>query len=89
MTTHTFKTQLVKLMPKTIEEGILYVSEMYEVAIHLCVCGCGERVVTPLNKGQWSVVYSGDTVTLTPSIGNFNFKCKSHYYITENKVKWL
>lgn len=27
-------------------------------------------------------------VTLLPSIGNYNFSCKSHYYITDSKIIW-
>lgn len=28
-------------------------------------------------------------VTMRPSVGSFNLPCKSHYYITDNKVEWL
>ena len=33
--------------------------------------------------------YDGQSVTLRPSIGNFNINCKSHYFITESRVDWL
>ena len=33
--------------------------------------------------------YDGQSITLRPSIGNFNINCKSHYFITENRVEWL
>lgn len=29
------------------------------------------------------------SVTLRPSVGSFNLPCKSHYYITDDKVEWL
>jgi|GEM_PF-1510907 hypothetical protein len=29
------------------------------------------------------------TITLTPSIGNYNFTCKSHYMIIDSKIIWL
>ncbi len=37
-------------------------------------------------------IFDGKTVTLYPSIGNWNLPCRSHYFITKNKVacapKW-
>lgn len=27
-------------------------------------------------------------VSLRPSIGNWNYRCKSHYFITNNRVIW-
>jgi hypothetical protein len=30
----------------------------------------------------------GKTVSLIPSIGNWSFACKSHYWISNNKVLW-
>jgi hypothetical protein len=28
--------------------GVIYISERYATAVHLCCCGCGYEVVTPL-----------------------------------------
>ncbi len=77
-------------IPNEIEEGKLYISSNYRIAIHKCACGCGEEVVTDFdNQRGWDLKKNDDnTVTLYPSIGNFNFPCKSHYYITNNKVIW-
>ena len=79
-------------MPEVIEEGILYISIEYCTAIHNCVCGCRNEVVTPLTPTDWTLLFDGKTVSLEPSIGNWNFECKSHYWITKNKVvvarKW-
>lgn len=74
-------------MPDVLEEGILYISIQYCTAIHKCVCGCGNEVVTPLSPTDWKVTFDGKTVSLDPSIGNWNFNCKSHYWIIKNKVK--
>jgi hypothetical protein len=30
----------------------------------------------------------GDSVSLDPSIGNFNLPCQSHYWIRDGKVVW-
>jgi Family of unknown function (DUF6527) len=82
------KHKFVDKIPDFIEEGILYVSIPYETAIHKCCCGCGSEVVTPLSPADWSVIFNGESISLDPSIGNWSFKCRSHYWITRNKVIW-
>ncbi|MCT8088714.1 hypothetical protein H0920_01220 [Acinetobacter sp. C_4_1] len=78
----------VEFIPEIIEEGKLYVSETYQTAIHKCCCGCGEEVVTPLSPVDWQLKKNMDTISLRPSIGNWNYSCKSHYFITNNQVIW-
>lgn len=78
----------VDTIPDRLEEGILYVCERYMTAAHKCCCGCGEEVITPLSPADWSVRKAGNTVSLTPSIGNWSFPCKSHYWIYRNQVVW-
>lgn len=63
-------------------------SERYLTASHKCACGCGERVVTPLSPVEWQLHKEGDLVSLRPSIGNWNYACRSHYWIRRNKVHW-
>ncbi len=82
--THEF----VDAIPSDIAEGTLYISIPYATAIHLCCCGCGHEVVTPLTPTDWSVSFDGETVSLSPSIGNWSFKCESHYWISHNRVRW-
>lgn len=82
------KHQWVRFIPDTPEPGILYISREYNTATHLCCCGCGLEVVTPLNSAKWSVKDHGDSVSLFPSIGNWSFPCKSHYWIDHGRVKW-
>lgn len=78
----------VDTIPDRLEEGIFYICERYMTAAHKCCCGCGEEVVTPLSPADWSLRKSGNTVSLTPSIGNWSFACKSHYWISRNQVVW-
>lgn len=52
------------------------------------MCGCGNKVVTPLSPTEWELTFDGKNVSLNPSIGNWNFECKSHYWITKNKVRF-
>jgi hypothetical protein len=84
----TLKFEFVELMPKQFVEGVLYVSMEYATAIHLCACGCGNKVVTPLSLKDWILTYNGEQITLSPSIGNWNFPCRSHYWIVKNLIKW-
>jgi hypothetical protein len=73
-------------IPDNLKEGVLYISTKYATAIHKCCCGCGNEVVTPLSPVAWALAFDGETVSLEPSIGNWNFPCQSHYWITRNKV---
>jgi hypothetical protein len=85
--------QFVEYMPDIMDQDILYISMKYSVAIHLCACGCGEKVVTPLSPDDWQLTYDGEVISLYPSIGNWDFNCQSHYWIINNKIKvarkWL
>lgn len=86
MKTKAIKPEFVTQFPAVFEQGVLYISEEFETAGHLCCCGCGEKVITPLNPAKWRLRKEGGTVSLSPSIGNWNYACKSHYLITKNKV---
>lgn len=90
MKINKFKSQFVETVPSELKDGILYVCINCNVIVHKCACGCREKTVTPIDKKYgWKMIYDGQTITLRPSIGNFSIPCKSHYYITENKVEWL
>lgn len=80
--------KFVEFIPEKVEEGILYVSIEYCTAIHKCVCGCGNEVVTPLSPTDWRLTFNGKSITLYPSIGNWNFECQSHYWIRNNNVEF-
>lgn len=77
----------VEYMPKQLEPGILYVSTEFEVAGHLCACGCGNKVMTPLGPAEWSFTESAGRPTLFPSIGNWQLPCRSHYLITDGHIR--
>jgi hypothetical protein len=79
--------KFVEFIPDSIENGTLYISIDYCTAIHKCVCGCGNEVVTPLSPTDWKMIFNGKSVSLYPSIGNWNFKCQSHYWIKENRIE--
>jgi len=60
----------------------------YHTCGHLCCCGCGQEVITPLSPAQWSFTYDGENVSLDPSVGNWALPCQSHYWIRKGKVHW-
>jgi len=82
------KHKFVEFIPSEIENNILYISIEYDVAKHKCACGCGADIVTTLSPARWKLTYDGETVSLSPSIGNWSHECKSHYFITNDKVVW-
>lgn len=88
MKQQAMRPSFVEFIPKELDDGVLYISERYKIAVHKCASGCGEKVVTPLSPADWQVRKSGDLVSLYPSIGNWNFACRSHYWIRENRIVW-
>lgn len=90
-----FKHVFVDSVPVTLQDGVLYVCLKHNTVSHLCACGCAHRIDTPLDPNEWRLTYNGHSISLYPSIGNWDIPCQSHYYITENvaipivkKKKW-
>lgn len=83
-----FKHKFVEKIPDNIESDVLYISTEYKTAIHLCPCGCGNEVVTPLSPGDWKFTFDGENVSLYPSIGSWGLPCQSHYWITNGEIEW-
>src|SRR5438477_996283 len=84
----SLQPEFVEFIPKIPRAGVLHVSRKYHTATHLCCCGCGNKVVTPLNPSGWQLRIKNGAVTLRPSIGNWSFRCQSHYWIRGNRVQW-
>lgn len=80
--------RFVEFIPKELEDNVLYISTRFRTVIHKCACGCGTKTVTPLSPTDWKLTFNGKYVTLSPSIGNWNFPCQSHYWIRENNIEW-
>lgn len=78
--------RFVEIIPDAVEDDVLYISLKYCTAIHKCVCGCGNEVVTPISPTDWKLIFDGKTVSLSPSIGNWSFNCQSHYWIKRNEI---
>ena len=80
--------EFVEYIPEKLSDGTIYISTTYGTAVHKCCCGCGNEVVTPLTPTDWKLIFDGETISLHPSIGNWNLDCKSHYWIKNNEIKW-
>jgi Family of unknown function (DUF6527) len=83
------KFEFIESVPDCLQEGIVYVSIRFATAVHKCCCGCGKEVVTPFSPAGWTLSFDGVSISLHPSIGNWGFPCKSHYWIRNNKVMWV
>ena len=70
-------------MPEVLTPGVLYVSEEFAVAGHLCACGCGkqghERRSGPSDWSLRRMVNGGPT--LRPSIGIWQLPASRIYWI--------
>lgn len=82
-----FRPAFTEYIPSDPEPGVLYISLKYATAVHLCACGCGRKVATPLSPVGWRLTFDG-TVSIHPSIGNWRYPCQSHYFIHSNQVTW-
>ncbi|PZU91434.1 MAG: hypothetical protein DI529_01170 [Chryseobacterium sp.] len=81
-----FQHKFLDEIPGELENGILYISISYKVTLHLCACGCKNKVVARLSPKDWKLIFDGEGASLFPSIGNWNFNCKSHYWIRNGSV---
>jgi hypothetical protein len=80
--------KLLNHLPIQLESNVLYVSEEFEIAGHLCPCGCGSKIITPLGINEWSLSVIEEKPTLKPSIGNWQLPCQSHYWIRKGEILW-
>lgn len=83
-----FEVERVQYMPSDLKPGVLYVSDEFGIAIHLCACGCGSKVHTSLGATEFSVEETPDGPSVFPSISNWQRPCRSHYWIKRGQVVW-
>jgi hypothetical protein len=84
----TLAPEFVEEIPRELVPGRLYISVAYGTATHLCCCGCGHEVVTPIHPTRWAFAYDGEAISLWPSVGSWSLPCQSHYVIRNNRVCW-
>lgn len=88
MRLETIRLHHVETMPKELAPGILYVALEYGAAAHLCACGCGKKIRTPLHETEWKLTETPQGPSLWPSVGNWQKDCKSHYVIDRRRIVW-
>jgi len=88
MTIRNLTPQFVEHFPDRLEPGELYLAMEFATAAHLCACGCGSKVITPFSPTDWQMYFDGEAVSLKPSIGNWSFKCRSHYWVRSGRIEW-
>ena len=82
------KHEFVEFIPDQLKDDTIYISIPYATVAHKCCCGCGTEVVTPLSPTDWTLIFDGESISLDPSIGNWSFDCRSHYWISHDRVHW-
>jgi len=80
--------RFVDYVPEQLEQCVIYIAIEYGAVMHLCLDGCGERISTPLSPAQWALTFDGETISLWPSVGNWDLPCGSHYVIRNSRVIW-
>lgn len=80
--------QFVESFPARLEQGELYLAMEFATAAHLCACGCGTKVITPFSPTDWQMSFDGENVSLKPSVGNWAFPCRSHYWVRSGRIQW-
>jgi hypothetical protein len=78
----------VKYIPKELKPDVLYASREFSIAVHLCACGCETKIRTPLGPSEWSIEQTARGPSLYPSVGNWQEKCHSHYWIYRGEIRW-
>lgn len=89
MRVNEIRPQFVESFPRSLEEGVLYISLKFRSACHRCCCGCGTKIITPLRPTEYRLAERGGLASLYPSIGNWDHPCQSHYVIRDNRVLWV
>lgn len=87
MLPRTIRHEFVEFIPDELEQNTIYISIPYAAVMHLCLCGCGNKSITPLEPSRRHLEFDGATISLTPSVGNWSFPCQSHYWITNGRVR--
>ncbi len=87
MKIQVIRPQYVEQLPDQMEEGVLYICEEFDLTAHKCCCGCGEDVYNKINPAKWRLTkMRNGSVSLYPSVGNWKYACKAHYWIHKNRV---
>jgi len=82
-----YRFEPVVRIPEQLEDGVIYVSDEYEIAALKCACGCGHKVTLLLGDGH-DVRNLGGHADVSPSIGVWDAPCRSHFFVKHGNVRW-
>lgn len=78
------------------EQGVLLYDDTQ--AGFICPCGCLNPVVLRIGPGNafcqgsdsycWSFAVNDDRPTLSPSVHQTGYVCKSHYFLRDGQIQW-
>lgn len=54
-----FRPAFVSDIPDDLDEGVLYLALDYDAMVHLCACGCGSEISTPISPTDWKIAWDG------------------------------
>ena len=83
----SYRLEDVERIPTDLEDGVVYVSEEYEIAALKCACGCGHKVTLLLGDGHQVRELNGGA-DISPSIGVWDAPCRSHFCIKRGELVW-
>ena len=84
--------RFVQTIPRTMEYGVLYVSEEHGIVMCLCPDGCGHYCnmpIKPIWPTGWTYEREGNKVTLSPSVLETTCPNRAHFFIRKNKIEWV
>ena len=72
-------------------DNVICISDEFQIAEHKCICGCGTLISTPLNKNDWkyNINKHTDSISMQPSIGNFQIPCNTHYIFSKGNANFV
>lgn len=75
--------------PEVLEPGKVYVCKEYFCTVHLCPCGCGDKVFLGISEmvASHPHLWQLEGNSFSPSIRKTS-GCMSHYFIKNGKVQW-
>lgn len=81
-------------MPVSILSNKIYIikeGNNPDTLLFLCPCDCGSKIYLNLlhdASPRWDISFTKSKITVLPSI-NRTIGCKSHFFITSGKVRWV
>ena len=61
-------------------------------AVLECPCRCGDRIDVNLMESRqpcWRITVNRETISLHPSLWMPQDKCRSHFWVRQNRIDWV